>query len=111
MAQFIELDLDQGATFTVDLDLTKNDGSVLNIANYSFTSSMRKSFYSSSVTANLTVTVANTSNGNVILSLNAATTSNIKAGRYLFDVKQIDNSNVTTRLVEGIITVLPQVTK
>jgi hypothetical protein len=111
MAQFIELDLDQGADFTVDLDFIKDDGSVLNIANYSFTSSMRKSFYSSSVAANLTVTVANTSNGNIILSLNAATTSNIKAGRYLFDVKQIDNSSVTTRLVEGIITVLPQVTK
>lgn len=111
MAQFIELDLDQGADFTVDLDLIKDDGSVLNIANYSFTSSMRKSFYSSSVTANLTVTVVNTSNGNITLSLNSATTSNIKAGRYLFDVKQIDSVNITTRLVEGIITVLPQVTK
>jgi hypothetical protein len=47
----------------------------------------------------------------VFFTLNAATTANIKAGRYLFDVKQVDNVNTTTRLIEGIITVNPQVTK
>ena len=111
MAQFIELDLDQGTDFNFDLDLTQDDGSVINVTNYTFSSSIRKSFYSSGVTANLAVTILDAANGNVYLSLNAATTSNIKAGRYLFDVKQIDNANVTTRLVEGIITVNPQVTK
>lgn len=111
MAQFIELDLDQGADFNFDLDLTNDDGSVINVTNYTFSSSIRKSYYSTSTTANLTVTIINASNGNVSLTLNAATTSNIKAGRYLFDIKQVDPLNVTTRLVEGIITVLPQVTK
>lgn len=111
MAQFIELDVDQGTDFNFDLDLTNDDGTALNVANYTFSSSIRKSYYSSSVTANLTVQVISAANGNVILSMNAATTSNIKAGRYLFDVKQVDNSNTTTRLVEGVITVLPQVTK
>lgn len=111
MAQFIELDVDQGTDFNFDLDLTNDDGSVINVTSYTFSSSIRKSYYSSSVTANLSVQVVNAANGNVVLSMNSATTSNIKAGRYLFDVKQVDSSNVTTRLVEGIITVLPQVTK
>jgi len=111
MAQFVELELDQGTDFNFDLNLTNDDGVAINVANYAFTSSIRKSYYSTSVSANLTVTVINAANGNVICALNAATTSNIKAGRYLFDVKQIDNVNITTRLVEGIITVNPQVTK
>ena len=111
MAQFVELDIDQGTDFSFNLYVTEDDGSAINIAAYSFSSSIRKSFYSTSTAANLTVTIPDAANGNVLFSLNAATTSNIKAGRYLIDVKQRDGSNVKTRLMEGIITVNPQVTK
>jgi hypothetical protein len=111
MAQFVELDIDQGTDFNFDLDLTNDDGTAINVTNYTFSSSIRKSYYSSGVAANLSVTIHNAANGNVVLSLNSATTSNIKSGRYLFDVKQKDSANLTTRLVEGVITVLPQVTK
>lgn len=111
MAQFVELDLDQGTDLSYNLDLTQDDGSPLNVTGFIFSSSIRKSYYSTTVTANLTVTVANSVAGNVLLSMNSATSANIKAGRYLFDVKQKDAANVTTRIIEGIITVLPQVTK
>lgn len=111
MASFVELSLDQGTDFSVNIDLTNDDGSVINVTNYTFSSSIRKSYYSANATANLTVTVANAANGNVILSMNAATSSNVKAGRYLYDVKMTNNSNVTSRFMEGIITVYPQITK
>lgn len=111
MAQFVELNLDQGADFEFDIDLMESDGTPINVASYTFSSSLRKSYYSSSATANMTVAIVDAANGNVLLSMNSSTTSNIKAGRYLFDVKQTNDVNTTTRLVEGIITVLPQVTK
>lgn len=111
MAQFVEVDLDQGTDFNLDIVVRRDDGSVINVAGYTFSSSMRKSFYSSSAAANLTVSVVNAANGNVRFSLNSAVTANIKAGRYLFDIKQKDTSNTTTRVFEGIITVNPQVTK
>jgi len=111
MAQFIELDLDQGTDLSYNLDLTQDDGSPLDVTGYIFTSSIRKSYYSANATANLVVTIVDAANGNVTLTMNAATTTNIKAGRYLFDVKQKDTANLSTRIVEGIITVLPQVTK
>jgi hypothetical protein len=111
MAQFVELEIDQGATFNVDIDLSGANSTPINIAGYTFTSSIRKSYYSYKVAANLVVSIVNAANGNVSLSLAAANTANIKAGRYVFDVKQIDTSNVTSRVVEGIITVNPQVTK
>lgn len=111
MANQVELFCDQGTDFSYQLDLSNDDGSAINVANYTFSSSIRKSYYSSGVTANLTVTVLSAANGNVQLSLNSATTANIKAGRYLYDVKMIDDSSVTHRIIEGIITVYPQITK
>lgn len=111
MAQFVELYLDQGTDFSFDLDLTNDDGSPVNVTGHTFSSSIRKSYYSSSVTANLSIAIANAVGGNVVCSMNSAISSNVKAGRYLFDIKSIDAANSTSRLVEGIITVNPQVTK
>lgn len=111
MAQFIEVDLDQGTDFNLFLNLSTDDETVINANGYIFTSSVRKSFYSSTVTANLTVVTSNSVNGNISLTMNAATTANIKAGRYVFDVKQKDTANVTNRLFEGVMTVNSQVTK
>ena len=111
MASFLELYCDQGTDFNFTLDLTNDDGSAINVTNYQITSSIRKSYYSSSVTANLNVNILSAANGNVALSMNSATTSKIKAGRYLYDVKMKDSSNTTFRVIEGIITVYPQITK
>lgn len=108
---YAELTLDQGTTFESTLDLVDDTGVAINVAGYLFSGQIRKSYYSSNPTANLTITVSNEANGNVLISLNAATTSNIAAGRYLYDVKMTDTQNTVTRIVEGIITVTPQVTK
>jgi hypothetical protein len=111
MANQVELFCDQGTDFSYSLDLSEDDNSPINIADYTFSSSIRKSYYSSSVTANLTVTILDSANGNVQISMNSATTANIKAGRYLYDVKMKDDNNVTSRVIEGIITIYPQITK
>lgn len=111
MASQVELFCDQGTDFSYALDLSNDDNTPINLTGYTFTSSIRKSYYSSGVTANLTVTVISAAGGNVQISMNAATTANIKAGRYLYDVKMINGSSVTSRVIEGIITVYPQITK
>jgi len=110
MAQFIELNLDQGADFTFDMTITNDDGTAKNITNYTFASSMKKSYYSTATTANLTPTILNAGEGLVRFSITAANNATIKAGRYLFDIKQIDTSNNTSRIVEGLIIVNPRVT-
>ena len=106
-----ELIIDQGATYESELDLVNDDGAKINVAGYVFTGQIRKSYYSVNSTANLSISVTDAANGNVLISLNAATTANIKAGRYVYDVKMKDTANVVTRIVEGIITITPQVTK
>lgn len=108
---YAELTVDQGSSFDTNIDLVADDGTSINVSNYIFSGQIRKSYYSSNPTANLSITITDAANGNIAVSLNAATTTNIKAGRYLYDIKMTDTSNTVTRIVEGIITITPQVTK
>jgi hypothetical protein len=108
---YAELTIDQGTTFNASLDLKNDDGTAINVTNYLFQSQIRKSYYSSNPTANLVVSIINAANGAVMLSMNASTTANIKAGRYLYDLKMTNTANVTTRVIEGIVTITPQVSR
>jgi hypothetical protein len=112
MASYVELFIDQGTTFRNTINLTDdNTNAPINIYGYSVSSQIRRSYYSINVTANIVCTTSNTSNGEITMSMSAANTSNIKAGRYVFDVVTVDPSNITNRVIEGIITVNPSVTK
>jgi hypothetical protein len=107
---YAELSLNQGTTFSAALTLSKDDGTSLNVANAVFTCQIRKSYYSANATANLVVTKANSANGDIVLSLDAASTANIKPGRYLYDLK-MEQSNTINRVIEGVITIMPQVSR
>ena len=112
MAAYVELYMDQGATFNNTIAITDDvTNASLNITGFSITSEMRRSYYSANATANIICTITNEQLGEVTLSLPAANTANIKAGRYLFDVKMVDSLNTTSRIIEGIITVTPRITK
>lgn len=112
MASYVELFIDQGTTFRNTINLTDDNSNIpINVYGYSVSSQIRRSYYSSNITANITCVTSNISNGEITMSMTAANTANIKAGRYVFDVKTTDPSNVVTRVLEGIITVNPQVTR
>lgn len=113
MAAYVELYMDQGATFSNIISITDDlTNAEIDIAGFTVTSQMRRSYYSANATANLTCSISNTVKGQVTLSLTADQTANIKAGRYLFDVNlRINASNTVIRLLEGIITVTPRITK
>lgn len=111
MGAYAELTIDQGTTFNTTIDLANDDGTAINVTNYTFESQIRKSYYSSNATANITITIEDAPNGNIRLAMTSANTANIKAGRYLYDIKMTDTAGVTTRVLEGIVTVTPQVSR
>jgi hypothetical protein len=43
--------------------------------------------------------------------MNSANTANVSPGRYVYDVLITSGSSVKTRIIEGIVTVLPSVTR
>ncbi len=112
MSAYVELYLDQGTTFNNIINLTDDvNNTPINISGYTVTSQMRRSYYSANISANITCTLSNVANGEITMTMTAANTANIKPGRYLFDVKTSDIYNTISRVLEGTITVSPQITK
>lgn len=110
MASYAELIVDQGSTFNTILTLTDDTTNLpINVSGYIINSNIKKSYYSTNNTAVFTATINDAANGNVTISLSSNVSTNIKAGRYVYDVKATSPANVVTRIVEGILTVTPRV--
>jgi hypothetical protein len=110
LAAFTEITIEQGATFSTTVNVEDAYYNPVNLTGYSASSQMRKSYYSSSAT-NITASVTGTSNGEITLSMTSANTSSLTPGRYVYDLIIDDGANTVTRVVEGIATVLPSVTR
>ena len=113
MAEYVELYIDQGSDFSTSINLNDDNTNIpQNVANYVISSSLRRSLLSPNATANLTCSVYDGPDGELLLTMTAGETANLRAGHYLFDVKVTDIAfNVTSRLIEGIIIVTPGVTR
>jgi hypothetical protein len=110
-AGYSELFLEQGANFNTSITLDDVSGVAFNLVNYTATSQMRKSYYSSNAAATFTVSTGPApSLGIITISLDSANTANIYPGRYVYDV-YISQANNRTRVLEGIVNVSPQATK
>jgi len=108
MATVQNLVIDQGTTFALSIDLTNDDGSPKDLSLYTPRAQLRKSYYTNTYTAFTTSKVDLT--GEVTMSLTSAQTSALKAGRYVYDL-EIEDPSETLRILEGIITVTPEVTR
>ena len=108
MATVSNLVIDQGTTFSLTMQLDNEDGSDKDLTSYAVTSQIRKSYYSNTYTSFTTAKINLT--GELTISLTAEETSSLKAGRYVYDI-EISSSTETLRVLEGIITVTPEVTR
>ena len=120
MAISINYDLDQGTDFSFIATRKDSDGFAVAITGGATAyCQMRKHFSSSSaVTFNASITGAT---GEVLISLGATGSSGVKGGVYFYDVElhitpksgagvAVDSTKVY-RIVQGMITVYPEVTK
>lgn len=111
MAMTAYLDIDQGSDFTVTIDLENDNGTPMNLAGAQIYSQFRKSF-SSSVAYQFTCEVVDQNNGKFSLKLPGTDSSAIRPGRYLYDVEIYNPiSQSKSRVVEGIVTINPEITK
>ena len=114
MAIYSNLTMDQGSDFQATIDVNDSSGNNLNLTGYSVAGQMRKS-YASSTATNFTAAITNATNGVLSISLSAAQTNALKAGRYVYDVEISFNDSsgntIVERILEGKIQVTPSVTK
>jgi len=110
MAAKANIVLDQGTTFITYLALTNTDGTVLDLTGYTARGQIRKWYTSNSYTT-FTITITQPTDGYINLALTANTTANMEPGRYVYDIEAVNGAGAITRVIEGIVTVTPEVTK
>ena len=103
--------IDQGADFATSITVSDTDGNILDLTNYTGRGQIRK-HYTSSTKVDFTIVFgAVRTDGVVNLSLTNVQTAAMESGRYVYDAELITDSNTVSRLVEGIATVTPEVTR
>jgi hypothetical protein len=111
MAAIANLTVDQGTSFTSDVTVKDANGNAFDLTGYTANAKMAKGFASTRTRTTITTTIAaDAATGVVTLSLSSTVTAGLDAERYVYDLEitQTSSGNVT-RVIEGIITVRPQV--
>jgi hypothetical protein len=109
MATKANIIMDQGTTFSTTIFITDDNGDPVDLSGYTGRSQIRKHHTSSNaVSFSVSLTEAT---GVVSLGLTANQTSSLISGRYVYDVEVVSSANVVSRIIEGIVTVTPEVTR
>lgn len=109
MAKVYHITINQGAAFSMPVYVMDNQGNPKDLSNTNAYSQIRKTY--NSANAIDFVTAINELEGEITLNLTKEVTSNIASGRHVYDVYVIYPDALTERIIEGIVTVTPQVTK
>ena len=111
MAIKANITIDQGSDFSTTVNITDGSGSATDLTGYTGAAQIRK-HWSSTTSYDFTVTIpAPETDGIVQLALSSAQTSAIPPGRYNYDIELTSSGNVVSRIVEGLVTVTPEITR
>jgi hypothetical protein len=99
--------IDQGTDFRVTLELFDADDQELVISTYNFYSSLRK-IYSTTKIADFTIEKAN---NDITLILTDDITSQIKPGKYQYDVIMEKTTGERSKIAEGLAFVVDTITE
>lgn len=104
--------INSGADFSQSFTLEGTDtNSAFNLTGYTVEAQMRKWAGSSTATTFTTSIQIPSTSGRILISLTSAQTTNLKPGRYVYDVVIIDRFNVRNRVIEGMVLVTEGVTR
>lgn len=110
MAIVSNLTVDQGTTFSANIDVSDESGNAQNLSGYSVAGQIRKNYDSATHVA-FVAAVNNAAQGTINISLTPSQTNGMAAGRYVYDVEITSSGGVVTRVLEGQVEVTPGVTR
>ena len=112
MASILNQVIDQGSTYSKSITVYENDGTTIqNLTGYTATSQLRKNYTSTAYTTILATIQTPATNGIIVMSLTAVQTAALKSGRYVYDLQITAADATVTRVIEGVITIRPEVTR
>lgn len=101
--------VDQGADFAINVDISINNEDIT-LSDKTFFCSFAK-LYSSAASANASVTPLVGNNSILEFSVDGPTTENLEPGKYVYDVIMISPSGIKTKILDGLITIIPTITR
>lgn len=103
--------IQQGATFTMQLDIKAEDGEpIVDIETADLRGQIRTSYAASAATAAFTFTWLDNF-GKSTMTMSATTTTTVPAAEYVYDVELYFPTGVVWRIIEGKAKVTPEATK
>ena len=103
--------LEQGATFSREITV-QDSGSPMNLTGHTPRMQMRSTHDSSTIALTFTAAIANpATNGKINLGATATATAAVEEGIYVYDLEIESSAGTVTRILEGTITVTPEVTR
>lgn len=111
MSGKLDIIIEQGAVFNRVVQIKDKDGVVVDITDDTFAGDVRKRHNSTTETATFSITITDATNGKITVSISSAFTAGIEAGEYVYDIQWTPSFGNTVRLLEGIATVSPGVTR
>lgn len=118
----LDILIEQGATFIQKLTIKDANSTPVNLTGYTFAAQVRKRYSDPTVIASFSFSISNqtTNTGEVIMTMSASVTSAIpvdssssyvrKFTYYTYDV-EMDTGTEKDRILEGTVTVSPEVTR
>jgi len=103
--------IEQGTDFTTSLTVNDSAGAPVNLTGYTGAGQIRKHYSSNTATTIAVSFASDRSTGVLTLTVGRTLTKNMAYGRYVYDVELTNSSNTRSRLVEGIATITPEVTR
>lgn len=104
--------IDQGSVFTLNLKYEDPDGNPINLSGQTARMQLRRRYDSAAV---LTLTTSNGGivitgpTGNILITITDEQTGTLESGFFQYDL-ELDNQGTIERLIQGQVTVSPQVT-
>jgi len=111
MAAVANYNIDQGTTFSSTVTVRDSSGDPLDLTGYTAIAKMALGYSGTRTRIDLTIVFdSDRSTGEVTMSLTATQTAALEApARYVYDLEITDSSGTVTRIIEGLMTVRPNV--
>ena len=111
MASYANLYVDQGSDYSTAIILEDRKGDLLELTDMTFDGQIRRT-YQSETSYDFVISIADADNGEIEINVPEETTSQMRGGRYVYDIFAEDSvSGTKFKVLEGIVEVIPQVTR
>jgi hypothetical protein len=115
-ASTYDIDLEQGSTYSTVFTYTDSNGAAVNLTGFTARMQVRAVYAASGPSISLTTSAGGGISlggaaGTVTVTVPAATSANLVAKNYVYDLELVSAGGVVTKLIRGKMKVLPEVTR